>query len=375
MKKISFVITIGVLFAFISCNTENKSYSINGTVEGNVDEAITVYLQDRVNNEFEKLDSARVENGKFVLKGVQDSTVVRYISVVIGDQQANTAFFLENGNIRVKVTIGDKQNVSITGTPANNAYQLFIDKRDAIENEGSAIFESINDSTLSEEQIAAKRQEIDVLENKWLALIKREVEKNINSVVGIYLLNSYSYYYTDYSELAALLEKVPNQFQSNRVIATLSELAEKLKVTAVGQVFTDFEMETPDGKPAKLSDYVGKGKVVLVDFWASWCGPCRSEMPHLIATYEKYRSKGFEIVGVSLDANRESWKNGIEQLGITWPQISDLKYWNSEGSKLYGIRSIPHTVLIDRNGTIIARELQGVELQNSLDQLFEDNNR
>jgi peroxiredoxin len=154
----------------------------------------------------------------------------------------------------------------------------------------------------------------------------------------------------------------------------LSELAEKMKVTAVGQVFTDFEMETPDGKSAKLSDYAGKGKVVLVDFWASWCGPCRSEMPRLIATYEKYKSKGFEIVGVSLDADRESWKNGIEQLGITWPQISDLKYWNSEGGKLYGVRSIPHTVLIDKDGTIVARGLQGVELQQSLDQLLEDSN-
>ncbi|KAA6335414.1 Thiol-disulfide oxidoreductase ResA [termite gut metagenome] len=374
MKKISFVITIGILFAFLSCNT-NKSYLIKGTVEGSIDETTTVYLQDRVNNRFEKLDSASIENGKFVFKGVQDSTVVRYLSVVVGDQQANTAFFLENGNIRVKVTIGDKQTVSITGTPANDAYQLFNDKKDAIESEGNAIFESINDSTLSEEQITAKRQEIDVLENKLLALIKEEVKKNINSAVGIYLLNSYSFYYTDYSELAALLEKVPNQFQNNRVIVTLSELAEKLKVTAVGQVFTDFEMETPDGKPAKLSDYAGKGKVVLVDFWASWCGPCRSEMPHLIAMYEKYKSKGFEIVGVSLDANRESWKSGIEQLGITWPQISDLKYWNCEGSKLYGIRAIPHTVLINGDGTIIARGLRGVELQSSLDQLFEDSNK
>jgi thiol-disulfide isomerase/thioredoxin len=340
-----------------------------------VDEAVTVYLQDRVNNGFEKLDSARVENGKFVFKGVQDSTVVRYLSFVSGDQQTNTVFFLENGNIRVKTTIGDKQIVSITGTPANDAYQQFNDKRNAIDSEGDAIFKSINDSTLSEEQITAKHQEIDVLENRLLALIKGEIEKNITNVVGIYLLNSYSFYYTDYSELAALLEKVPNQFQNNRVIVTLSELAEKLKVSAVGQVFTDFEMETPDGKPAKLSDYAGKGNVVLVDFWASWCGPCRSEMPRLIAIYEKYKSKGLEIVGVSLDANKESWINGIEQLGITWPQISDLKYWNSEGSKLYGILSIPHTVLIDRGGTIIARGLQGVELQSCLDQLFEDGNQ
>jgi peroxiredoxin len=345
-------------------------------VEGIADEAITVYLQDRVNNEFEKLDSVRAENGKFVFKGVQDSTAVRYLSIVISGHQTNLVFFLENGSIRVKAVIDDeKQTFSITGTPANDAYQLFNNKKNIIESEENAIYKSFNDSTLSEEQIAAKRQEIDVLENNLYALIKEEVEKNINSAVGIYLLNSYNYYYTDYSELVALLEKVPEQFQSNRTIVVLSELAEKLKVTAVGQAFTDFEMETPDGKSAKLSDYAGKGKVVLVDFWASWCGPCRSEMPRLVTMYEKYKSKGFEIVGVSLDANRESWKNGIEQLGITWPQISDLKYWQSEAGKLYGVRSIPHTVLINGDGTIIARGLQGVELQNCLDQLFEDSNK
>ena len=115
-----------------------------------------------------------------------------------------------------------------------------------------------------------------------------------------------------------------------------------------------------------MSDYAGKGKVVLVDFWASWCGPCRREMPNLVEAYAKYKGKNFEIVGVSLDQNADSWKEAIKTLKMTWPQMSDLKYWNSEGAQLYAVNSIPHTMLIDGEGTIIARGLHGEELQTKI---------
>ena len=143
-------------------------------------------------------------------------------------------------------------------------------------------------------------------------------------------------------------------------------MTDKQKKTAVGTQFVDFEMQTPEGKSVKLSDYVGKGKVVLVDFWASWCGPCRREMPNLVETYAKYKGKNFEIVGVSLDQDGAAWKEAIKKLDMTWPQMSDLKFWQSEGAQLYAVNSIPHTVLIDGDGTIIARGLHGEGLQAKL---------
>ena len=121
-------------------------------------------------------------------------------------------------------------------------------------------------------------------------------------------------------------------------------------------------MKDLKGKNVKLSDYVGKGKVVLVDFWASWCGPCRREMPNLVEAYKQYKGKNFEIVGVSLDRDEAAWKNMSKELKITWPQMSDLKFWQCEGAQLYAVSSIPHTVLIDGNGTIIARGLHGKAL-------------
>jgi thiol-disulfide isomerase/thioredoxin len=363
MNKFSFIVVVLIIFILTSCNAGNNGYIISGTIEKATDGEV-VYLQNRVNRQFEKLDSAVIKNGRFTFKGMQDSAVALYLSFVIDGKQTNTSFFLENGNIDVKGI--DGQSVSITGTPANNAYQIFNDNVVFIENQQMAIYLSVSDSTFTDEQIAEKNREMDVLENEMIVTVKREIEKNITNIVGVQLLSSYSYYYTEYPELTSLLTKVPENFQENPTIAAMSEFAQILKTTEVSQRFVDFEMETPDGRPIKLSDYAGKGKIVLVDFWASWCGPCRVEMPTLIETYKKYRNNNFEIVGVSLDKNGEAWKNGIEQLGITWPQMSDLKYWDCEGSRLYGVRSIPHTVLIDKEGTIIARGLRGEGLRNKL---------
>ena len=162
------------------------------------------------------------------------------------------------------------------------------------------------------------------------------------------------------------MPQIPAMYDQDERIVQIKANVKQMKATAVGQKFTDFEMQTPDGKSVKLSDYVGKGKVVLVDFWASWCGPCRREMPNLVEAYAKFKGKNFEIVGVSLDQDGAAWKEAINKLNMTWPQMSDLKFWQSEGAQLYAVNSIPHTVLIDGDGTIIARGLHGEELQTKI---------
>ncbi|MGZ3901382.1 MAG: TlpA family protein disulfide reductase, partial [Bacteroidia bacterium] len=110
-----------------------------------------------------------------------------------------------------------------------------------------------------------------------------------------------------------------------------------------------------------------KGKVVLIDFWASWCGPCRREMPNVVKAYSKYKDKGFEIYGVSLDQDKDRWIEAIKKDGITWPQVSDLKYWECEAAKIYGVQGIPFTVLLDKEGKIIAKGLRGAELETAIE--------
>jgi peroxiredoxin len=138
--------------------------------------------------------------------------------------------------------------------------------------------------------------------------------------------------------------------------------------TAIGQPAPEIELETPEGKELALSSL--KGKVVLIDFWASWCGPCRKEMPNVVKAYAKFKNKGFEIFGVSLDQDKARWIEAIQKDGITWPQVSDLKQWQSSVVRQYNIQGIPYTVLLDREGNILAKNLRGEELEKKLTEVL-----
>lgn len=358
MKKLTYLFVAAAALGIVACNGNKPGYVVTGTVEGAAD-GDTVFLQEVVGRQLSKLDTAIIKNGTFTFEGVQDSTVNRYITSGKGNDALLLDFFLENGKINIALT---KDNDSATGTANNDAYQEIRNKINALNQKAKPIYESMGNADLTEEQKTANMKELENLQNELGEVYKEGIEKNITNPVGIHLYKM-NYYNMETAENDALLQKIPAQFQNDETIVKIKEMVEKQKKTAVGQKFTDFEMQTPDGKPIKLSDYAGKGKVVLVDFWASWCGPCRRDMPNLVKTYAKYKGKNFEIVGVSLDQNGDSWKEAIKALNITWPQMSDLKYWNSKGAQLYAVNSIPHTMLIDGEGTIIARGLHGEELQ------------
>ena len=275
-------------------------------------------------------------------------------------------FFLENGKINIKL---NEKSSSATGTANNDIYQAIRIQLNELDSQMENIYASMADTALTDQQRESKSKEMDALQDKMMEVAKAGISQNITNAVGVHLLKS-NYYYLDVKELDPLVSQIPATYSNDATVIRIKENVEKMKATAVGKKFTDFEMQTPEGKTVKLSDYVGKGKTVLVDFWASWCGPCRQEMPNVVAAYNEFKAKGFGIVGVSLDNNLESWKKAIKDLNITWAQMSDLKGWQCEGAALYGVRAIPATVLVDQEGTIVARNLRGDELKAKLAELM-----
>ena len=164
-------------------------------------------------------------------------------------------------------------------------------------------------------------------------------------------------------QLKSVVEAVTDEvFKETEIYKYAADRLLRMKNTRPGNPYTNIVSEDPQGNPDELANYVGKGKYVLLDFWASWCPDCRKEMPALVELYAAYKDKNFEIVGYSLDRNKESWIKGIEDLNISWPQLSDCGYWNSQGAKLYAVQFIPQTVLIDPEGNIIERGLDTVAL-------------
>ncbi|MCA0429257.1 MAG: AhpC/TSA family protein [Bacteroidetes bacterium] len=166
----------------------------------------------------------------------------------------------------------------------------------------------------------------------------------------------------------ALDEGLQKKYADDKNVKMFHEIVTKMLASALGQSAAEISLPNPDGKIISLSQF--KGKYVLIDFWASWCGPCRKEMPNVVAAYAKFKDKGFEIFGVSLDQSKDKWIEAIAKDGITWPQVSDLKFWDSEPAKQYGVQSIPYTVLIDKEGKIIAKNLRGDELEKKLAEIL-----
>ena len=363
MKKIVYLFAAGTM-ALAACTSE-PSYKISGTIEDAADGEL-VYLQEVKGRELVKLDSAVVTAGAFTFNGRQDVAANRYITYTPAEGKGKmTDFFLENGNIAV--TFGEETTVA--GTPNNEIYQAYKKEAGALNKEMRALYGKFKEEGLTEEQIAEIEKQYEELDNKLNDLTFNTIDANITNAVGIHLwpANSYS---MELEQLKALAAKVPAEFQSNERIANLLKRIEVLEKTAVGQKFTDFSMPDPEGNIIKLSDEISKNKYTLVDFWASWCGPCRAEMPNVIAAYKEFNKKGFGIVGVSLDSDAAKWKDAIKTMNMTWTHMSDVKGWQCEGAALYGVNSIPATVLVAQDGTIVARNLRGEAIAEKLKELL-----
>ena len=329
MKKIIFVL---ITLLTISCNEKPKTeFSLNGKTNG-FENGTLIFLD--YNNK--TIDSAIIEDNSF-----EFNTKLSFSPIELWlhnkDFSNYRAFWAEDKAMTFDATKTDFRNAEITGSEPEDLSSSLYQKIDTL-----------------------PRNERQKLEMEF-------VRNNPKSIVSASMLSVYSTTWGK-AKTNELYERLSTENKNSEFGKEIKRYLELSKEPKLGEQFVDFESENQYGKLKKLSDQ--KGKVVLLEFWASWCGPCRKENPNLVTTYKKFNLKGFEIFAVSLDENKASWLKAIEKDSLNWEQVSDLKGQKNEASLIYGVNGILDNFLIAENGEIIGRNLRGEKLNQKLEELL-----
>jgi peroxiredoxin len=365
MKKLWILILVAALY---SCKTTpTDTFKLTGKITG-IDEG-TVYLQDRIAGQMIPVDTATIENGIFTFSGQLEYPEIYYIRV--DGIRTLFAVFVENSDISLSIDSQNPTEYTVTGS---NSHEIFTGVNDitAPHDETSrtlqqqiADAEELGNSELAD-QLREERKQADELR-------RQQIEEYVAGFPGehaaVFVAMRQLAHGLSADELSNVLALFDQSLEGSRYYDDLKGRITILERVAIGKPSIDFTLEDTEGNNLSLSDL--RGQYVLINFWASWCPYCRVENPHLVEVYERFNSPQFEILGVSLDRERDAWLRGIGEDGLQWPQVSDLKGWNSGPAAEYAVRSIPQNVLIDPNGTIIARNLKDKELEEKLEELLQ----
>jgi peroxiredoxin len=364
MRKLWILVLAVVLY---SCQTTpSDSYTLTATVKG-IDEGFA-YLQDRIAGQMVPIDTAVIENGSFTFTGQLEYPEIYYIRV--DGIRTPIAVFVENATITLTVDAENPSDYLVKGSKSHdilsdvNAVVAPHDERTRTLQEQINAAEKNGNEELAD-QLRIERKET---ENQRWQDVRDYVAKFPGEHAAVFVAMRQLAHGLSAGELSGVLTIFDPSLSGARYYDDIKGRITILERVAIGKPAIDFTLADTEGNDLSLSDL--RGQYVLINFWASWCPYCRVENPHLVEVYERFSSPQFEILGVSLDREKEAWLKGIGEDGLQWPQVSDLKGWNSGPAGEYAVRSIPQNVLIDPDGTIIARNLKDKELEEKLEGLL-----
>ncbi len=354
------------------------NYTINGTAEGVADGTMIFLSRAELRSKPVPVDSVTVTNGTFKFKGNQPADLY-FLSVAMNK---SFGFFLTAGNEVMNITLNTEniQGSTVTGSALNDNYAAYQRDVKAVREKISTLMaeygnnkKAINEnkklrSAEKEKQLKALDESINAryeeLDAQQQEVTKAFVMANSNNIVGqrVFLQTPYA---LTAEELSALVAGI--QDKTTPAAAAIQQRLENVNNTLDGKPFVDVELNNPEDRPEKLSNWLGKGTYVLVDFWASWCGPCRKENPNVVAMYKKYHEKGFDIVGISRDRVKDKWVEAIAKDGLIWNHVWDK---DAVAAQKYAVDFIPTMFLYDKEGNLIARGLHGETLRAKLKEIF-----
>ena len=372
MKKLLFI--AGILLFTVSCNQlKDNEFLIKGKINGIADgKKVFVELPTETGSTFK--DTGVVNKGTFELKGTVEGMELAFIRVE--EQEFNLPIILENGEIKAIINKDTIEKSSVTGTKNNDIFQKFNDDTKAISDKVTK-FQKDNSQKMMIAQRSKDTVTINALKKQYIAyqeemnlFSKKFIKENQNAYLSVLLLENFLMRkYLETSEITALYDKLADDVKKTKSGERIKTSLNAIKTVVIGKPAPMFSGPSPDGKTVSLKEVMGK--VTIIDFWASWCAPCRAENPNVVALYNEFHSKGLNIIGVSLDKDAAKWKEAIAKDGLIWSHVSNLKFWEDPIAKQYNIQSIPATYILDAKGVIVAKDLRGEALKAKVKELLD----
>jgi peroxiredoxin len=365
MKKINLLLCL-----FIATNvfSQGKGYIINGVIKQAADNSY-VYLTHKY-NDATHVDSALVKGNKFTFKGKTTEPNMYWLTLHKTDNPS-LIFFVDNTTLTINTSIDSLATAHVKGGATQEDYKTWLAMQNKYGETRKGLIQQYNTYGQAQDQANAKRimDTAMTLERVYVKDIIKFIKTHPQSNIGGYAIWSVTFDWPKIDEYDEIYGALSEQVKKGKFGKLAEEKIAVMKGGTVGYAAIPFTLPDVNGKNVSLSSY--KGKYVLVDFWASWCGPCRGENPAVVAAYQKYKDKGFDVLGVSLDQNKEKWLQAIAKDNLTWTHVSDLKGWQNEVAQKYGVTSIPFNILLDKNGKIIAKALRGAVLEAKLAEIFD----